>query len=406
MASRAQLLHQQRGIEGEMVKPTNVVGNGRNNRKVLGDIGNLVVDRVVQNGKDLQKHKTEAAKEFVGVTKAVASLKLHQKTKPEVIVISPDENDKSFSSVPKKTPRRSSKTFSATLTARSKAASGTKKGVKDTVIDIDAADADNELAAVEYVDDIYMFYKMAEVEGKVRDYIGSQPELNTKMRSILIDWLVEVHRKFELMPETLHLTINLIDRFLSAKVVPRRELQLLGISSMLVASKYEEIWAPEVNDFVLISDNAYVREQILAMEKSILGQLEWYITVPTPYVFLARYVKASVPCDEVMENMVFYLAELGLMQYPLVVSYLPSMLAASAVFAARCIIDGKPFWTETLKHHTGYSEDELTECAKTLMKLHASASESKLRAAYKKYSVPENGAVSLLVHKDLSVSCS
>ena len=66
------------------------------------------------------------------------------------------------------------------------------------------------------------------------------------MRSILIDWLVEVHHKFELMPETLYLTINIVDRFLSMKVVPRRELQLVGISSMLLASKYEEIWAPEV----------------------------------------------------------------------------------------------------------------------------------------------------------------
>ncbi|XP_010544299.1 PREDICTED: cyclin-B1-4-like [Tarenaya hassleriana] len=406
MASRAQVLPHQRGTAGE-TKPTNAVGNGKNNRKVLGDIGNLVVGRVVQTGKDLQKPRNEEIRENGAVTKALASLKLNQPSKPEVLAINTDENEKSCKPVGKRTPKRGTKTFSATLTARSKAANGMKKCKKDTVIDIDAADTDNELAAVEYVDDIYMFYKMAEVEGKVRDYMGSQPELNTKMRSILIDWLVEVHRKFELMPETLYLTINLIDRFLSVKVVPRRELQLLGMSSMLIASKYEEIWAPEVNDLVLISDSAYVKEQVLAMEKSILGQLEWYITVPTPYVFLARYVKASVPCDKVMENLVFYLAELGLVQYPSVVLYLPSMLAASAVYAARSILDWKPFWTETLKHHTGYTEDEISDCAKMLVELQASASESKLRAVYKKFSVPGNCAVSLLVPaKDSSVSCS
>lgn len=122
------------------------------------------------------------------------------------------------------------------------------------------------------------------------------------MRSILVDWLIEVHNKFELMPETLYLTINIVDRFLSMKVVPRRELQLLGISSMLLASKYEEIWAPEVNDFVCISDNAYIKEQILAMEKAILGKLGWYLTVPTPYVFLVRYIKASLPADEKVKN--------------------------------------------------------------------------------------------------------
>ena len=76
--------------------------------------------------------------------------------------------------------------------------------------------------------------------------MDSQPEINFKMRSILMDWLTEVHRKFELMPETLYLTINIVDRYLSVKTVPRRELQLVGISSMLIACKYEEIWAPVV----------------------------------------------------------------------------------------------------------------------------------------------------------------
>lgn len=83
-------------------------------------------------------------------------------------------------------------------------------------------------------------------ESRVHDYIDTQPEINSKMRSILIDWLTDVHRKFELMPESLYLTINIVDRYLSMKTVPRRELQLVGISSMLIACKYEEIWAPEV----------------------------------------------------------------------------------------------------------------------------------------------------------------
>ena len=118
------------------------------------------------------------------------------------------------------------------------------------------------------------------------------------MRGILVDWLIEVHRKFELVPESLYLTINIVDRFLAVKAVPRRELQLAGISAMLIACKYEEIWAPEVSDFIAISDNAYVREQVLIMEKVILGKLGWYLTVPTPYVFLVRYIKASVPADK------------------------------------------------------------------------------------------------------------
>lgn len=141
--------------------------------------------------------------------------------------------------------------------------------------------------------------------------MNSQPEINDKMRAILVDWLIEVHNRFELMPETLYLTINLVDRFLLSKSVPRRELQLLGIGAMLIACSYEEIWAPEVNDFVSISERAYNNEQILKMEKAILGQLEWYITVPTPYVFLSRYIKVSIPDGEVSylsQNKCLYLS--------------------------------------------------------------------------------------------------
>ena len=98
---------------------------------------------------------------------------------------------------------------------------------------------------------------MKQEDGCVHDYMGSQPDINAKMRSILVDWLIEVHRKFELMPETLYLTLNIVDRFLSVKAVPRRELQLVGISSMLIASKYEEIWAPEV-EFLLFYDDLWI----------------------------------------------------------------------------------------------------------------------------------------------------
>ncbi|MFS7893716.1 putative cyclin domain, glycosyl hydrolase family 100, Cyclin-like superfamily [Helianthus anomalus] len=268
---------------------------------------------------------------------------------------------------------------------------------KDPVVNIDEADINNELAEVEYVEDIYTFYKLSETERGLQDYMNStsQPDLNAKMRAILIDWLIEVHRKFELMPESLYLTINIVDRYLSVRKVPRRELQLVGISALLIACKYEEIWPPEVTDLIAISDNAFPREQILTMEKAILGHLGWFLTVPTPYVFLVRYTKASVPFDTEMENMVFFLTELGLIHYSVVITTSPSKLAASAVYAARCTLKKTPAWTETLKHHTGYYEDELRDCAKTLVTFHDCASETKLKAVYRKYANPEKGAVAL-----------
>lgn len=79
------------------------------------------------------------------------------------------------------------------------------------------------------------------------------------MRGILNSWLVEVHLKFKLLPETLYIAINLIDRFIEKCLVVRKEYQLLGITAMMIASKYEERYPPNIEDFIHISDNTYNR---------------------------------------------------------------------------------------------------------------------------------------------------
>ncbi|KAK6923257.1 Cyclin, N-terminal [Dillenia turbinata] len=414
-----------------------VVGKERN-RRALGDIGNLVTIKgvegkpqnqdpnqisrpitrsfgaqllanaqqaaVAENNKNKNKKKVEGN---VDGAKAVAIPKnlqkrvpLKPKPKPEnVIVISSDtvkeEDIKKKESKPSKSSKKKIQSLTSVLTARSKVACGLTNKPKEDIVDIDSADVNNELAVVEYVEDMYKFYKLAENECRVHNYMDSQLEINEKMRAILVDWLIEVHNKFDLLKETLYLTINIVDRYLSMKMVPRRELQLVGMSAMLIASKYEEIWAPEVNDFVCISDKAYSNQQVLLMEKSILARLEWYLTVPTPYVFLARFIKASIP-DEQLEKLVYFYAELGIMNYNTSIVYCPSMLAASAVYAARCTLSNTPAWSETLRLHTGFSEPQLIDCAKLLVGFHSAAPEGKLRVIYRKYSKSEMGSVALL----------
>ncbi|KAG2671261.1 hypothetical protein I3760_14G125400 [Carya illinoinensis] len=401
----------------------------RRNRRVLGDIGNLEVFPIA-DGKQISRPITrgfhaqllknaqaEAEKKKNPVVpvmddkvaiqrksgpKKVEEAQKHaiDRPKPETkAVVSFDEDEKVKPLNGRKTRERSSrkeiKTLTAILTARSKAACGVVLKPESLIVNIDAGDVNNDLAAVEYVDDIYKFYKLTEDDSQVHDYMDSQPEINVKMRAILIDWLIEVHRRFELMPETLYLTINLIDRYLSMKIVSRRELQLVGISSMLLACKYEESYSLLVYNLVCISDYAYTSNQILVMEKSILENLEWYLTVPTPYVFLVRYIKASIGPDQEMENMVFFLAELGLMHYPTTILYCPSMIAAAAVYAARCTLNKNPFWNETLKHYSGYSAEQITDCAKLLVGFHSTAAESKLKEVYRKYSSSDRGFVAL-----------
>ncbi|KAJ0978955.1 hypothetical protein J5N97_014429 [Dioscorea zingiberensis] len=407
----------QKGAAIPVGKQKNTHVAGGKNRRALEDIGNLVNVRVVE-GKppthisrpvtrsfaaqllaNAQATTTVAGNNKKLVTVAVEGAaakgaakankqKVTVNPKPAaVIVISPDteEEQKHVNLKSRRSSRKNVHTLTSVLTARSKAAAcGLVEKPKSLPHDIDALDSEDQFAVVDYVEDIYKFYKHSESSFQPHDYMDSQLEINANMRAILADWLIEVHNKFELMPETLYLTFYIIDRYLSMAAVRRRELQLVGVSAMLIACKYEEIWAPEVNDFICISDKAYTREQILAMEKEILNELEWNLTVPTPYVFLVRFLKAS-HCDEEMENMVFFFAELAMVHYSMI-KYCPSMLAASAVYAARCTLNKSPLWSETLQCHTGFSEPELQECAKQLVSFHSLAAESKLKVVHKKYS--------------------
>ena len=100
--------------------------------------------------------------------------------------------------------------------------------------------------------------------------MSKQSDVNEKMRAILVDWLVDVHLKFKLVNETLFLTVNLIDRYLEKAEVSRQKLQLVGITAMFIASKYEEIYPPDLRDFVYVTDKAYTKKQILSMEGKIL----------------------------------------------------------------------------------------------------------------------------------------
>ncbi|KAG8367872.1 hypothetical protein BUALT_Bualt16G0117800 [Buddleja alternifolia] len=122
----------------------------------------------------------------------------------------------------------------------------------------------------------------------------------------------------------------------------------------ILKQKIEEIYVLVlVNELVCISDRTYTHEQVLVMEKRILGELESYLTVPTPSMFLVRFIKASLT-DSDVENTVYFLAELGMMNYTTLM-YCPSMIAASAVYAAGCTLNKAPHWNETLKMHTAKS---------------------------------------------------
>uniref|UniRef100_A0A6N2NJZ7 B-like cyclin n=1 Tax=Salix viminalis TaxID=40686 RepID=A0A6N2NJZ7_SALVM len=233
-----------------------------------------------------------------------------------------------------------------------------------SVVDIDSNIKDPQLCSF-YAPDIYNIICAKELDRRPSiDYMEKlQRDISPSMRGILIDWLVEVSEEYSLVPDTLYLTVNLIDRFLSQNYIEKQRLQLLGVACMLIASKYEEICAPRVEDFCLITDNTYTRGEVLKMESQVLNFLHFQLSVPTTKSFLRRFIQAAQASSKVprveLEFLANYLAELTLVEYNFL-KLLPSLVAASAVFLARWTLDQSDHpWNSTLEHYTSYTSSEL-----------------------------------------------
>jgi len=218
-------------------------------------------------------------------------------------------------------------------------------------------------------------------------YMKRQGDITDKMRGILLDWLVEVHLKFKLGPETLFLTTNILDRVLEREQVVRGKLQLIGVVALLIAAKYEEIFAPEVRDLVHITDNAFTREEILATEALVLSLLEYNLTTPSALGFLGRFAKIA-GVNQHTQTLAWYLLELALVEYKML-KYRVSLMAAAALFLASKIDQKPQAWSMELADETHYSEAELKNCAKDLCILAQGAEKSSLQAVRRKFLLPK-----------------
>lgn len=168
-------------------------------------------------------------------------------------------------------------------------------------------------------------------------YMDIQTEIQWSMRSVLIDWLVQVHARFCLLPETLFLTVNYIDRFLAVKIVSIGKLQLVGATAILLASKYEEINCPSLQEIVYMVDKGYSSDEILKAERFMLSMLGFELGWPGPMSFLRRVSKAD-DYDLETRTLAKYFLELTLMDERFVASP-PSFLAAGAHCLSRLILN-------------------------------------------------------------------
>lgn len=236
----------------------------------------------------------------------------------------------------------------------------------------------------EYQVDILAYLKEAEKRHRPKPaYMKKQPDINHSMRTILVDWLVEVCEEYRLQNETLCLAISYIDRFLSFMSVVRAKLQLVGTAAMFIAAKYEEIYPPDVGEFVYITDDTYTKTQVLRMEQLILKVLGFDLSVPTTLVFTTVFCVMNDVPDKV-KYMCMYLCELSLLDADPYLTYLPSKIAAGALALSRYTLD-LPIWSRMLETNTGYRLEDLKDIILDLSKTHQKAEALTQQAIQEKY---------------------
>ncbi|KAI1767679.1 A/B/D/E cyclin [Hypoxylon sp. FL1150] len=225
------------------------------------------------------------------------------------------------------------------------------------VQDLEEDGLNDPVMAAEYAHEIFEYLRDLEVKSIPNpQYMAAQDELEWKTRSILVDWMIEVHTRFHLLPETLFLAINIIDRFLSQKVVQLDRVQLVGITAMFIAAKYEEVLSPHVSNYRHVADDGFSDAEILSAERFILETLHYDLSYPNPMNFLRRISKAD-DYDIQSRTIGKFLTEISIVDYRFL-AYRPSHVAAAAMYLARMILD-RGEWDPTIAYYAGYTEEEI-----------------------------------------------
>ncbi|KAK0161597.1 hypothetical protein PV327_010052 [Microctonus hyperodae] len=229
--------------------------------------------------------------------------------------------------------------------------------------DFDAENWHDPYQVSQYAMEIFNYLKKREKLFPISDYMERQVCLSRWMRSLLVDWMVEVQESFELNHETLYLAVKLVDLYLSKVTVGKETLQLLGAASLFIASKFDERIPPMVEDFLYICDGAYTQRELIRMEMNVLKIVDFDLGIPLSYRFLRRYarcVKVSMPTLTLAR----FILEYSLMDYSTIM-FSDSKMAAAALLLALQMKD-LGGWTPTLEYYTSYKLDDIRDIINTL----------------------------------------
>ena len=235
------------------------------------------------------------------------------------------------------------------------------------------------------------------------NYMDDQSEINERMRGILIDWLIEVHFKFGFTDETLYMTVSIIDRYLSSNHFTKKNLQLLGITSLFISCKHEEIDVPKINDFTYITNNAYDKNEVIQMEDDILKFLKFNLLYPSPIKFF-EYLSLHFNFNKKMHMMGKYLMESFLLDIKNI-KYKSSIIACACCYIVMKFFKisnykdsyDKKFYSLEINEKSKFNENDIKDCAKDICLLIDSIHKNKFFGCQKKFSDENHEKVSLLI---------
>eukprot|EP01029_Cantina_marsupialis_P003413 TRINITY_DN1324_c1_g2_i1.p1 TRINITY_DN1324_c1_g2~~TRINITY_DN1324_c1_g2_i1.p1 ORF type:complete len:301 (-),score=85.86 TRINITY_DN1324_c1_g2_i1:158-1060(-) len=232
-------------------------------------------------------------------------------------------------------------------------------------------------------DEIFGHYFDMEEDKLVQNtFLKYQAELTGNMRAIMVDWLISVAEKLGCHQQTVFVTIGILDRVLSKKVVPKRKLQLVGMTSFFLACKYEEICFPQLRDLECLSAGHVKANEILRMEKVILQAMGFKFTFPTSWLFLNRYIDDLEMSEAESGFRAQMICERMLQEYDML-AFKPSLVAAASLYVT-LEIEGQP-WVPEFETLTRYRAIDMTTCV-SMMKTILTDDKVELRGVKKKYS--------------------
>jgi len=240
----------------------------------------------------------------------------------------------------------------------------------------------------DYVEEIYDYLFEVEKNFRVSPGFLDNKVVTPEMRSVLIDWLIEVQLEFKLLPETLHICVQIIDAYLELVDVSKKQLQLVGVTAIFIASKYEEIYVPDIEEFAYITDNTYTKSEIRKMEVNILKTLNFMFSKPLPLHFMKRFAKAA-QCTQKQNKLASYFMDLSLHNAEFS-SFDPSYLAACALCLSFKLLKGSE-WNRTMESSSSYKLESLWPGMRKIAKLAIKSADSDYRykAATEKFSTGE-----------------